>query len=59
MLIPVLLPTQTTCRSVSGMVFTLAGVAIARKMKKHTITATSLTDAELLAAVQAAKSAKY
>jgi hypothetical protein len=40
-------------------VFTLAGGAIAYKTKKQTITATSSTKAELIAAVLAAKSAKY
>jgi hypothetical protein len=48
-----------TRRSVTGYVFTLAGGAIAYKSKLQSICATSSTEAEFLAAVHAAKTAKY
>ncbi len=47
-----------TRRSVSGYVFTLAGGAIAFKSKLQATVATSLTEAEFVAAVSAAKVAK-
>ena len=46
-------------RSVTGMVFTLAGGAIAYKSKVQATVATSSTEGEFLAAVYAAKTAKY
>jgi hypothetical protein len=46
-------------KSVSGLVFMLAGGAIAYKSKLQTSTATSSTEAELYAAVTAAKLAMY
>jgi hypothetical protein len=48
-----------TRRSVSGYVFTLAGGAVAFKSKLQATVATSSTKAEFLAAVSAAKVAKY
>ena len=48
-----------TRRSVTGFVFTFAGAAVAYKSKLQSICATSLTEAEFLAAVHAAKTAKY
>ena len=48
-----------TRRSVSGMVFVLAGGAIAYKSKLQATVATSSTEAEFIAAVSAAKLAKY
>jgi hypothetical protein len=48
-----------TRRSVSGMVFTLAGGAIAYKSKLQPTVSTSSTEAEFIAAVSAAKTAKY
>jgi hypothetical protein len=49
----------TTRRSVSGLVFCYAGGAIAYKTKLQATVATSSTEAEFLAAVHAAKIAKY
>jgi len=46
-------------KSVTGLVFMLAGGAIAYKSKLQTSTATSSTEAELYAAVSAAKIAMY
>ena len=46
-------------RSTTGYVFTLAGGAIAYRSKTQSITATSSTEAEFIAAVAAAKVAKY
>ena len=46
-------------KSVTGLVFTLAGGAIAYKSKLQPTIATSSTEAELYAAVAAAKMAKY
>ena len=46
-------------KSVTGLVFMLAGGAIAYKSKLQTSTATSSTEAELYAAVTAAKMAMY
>ena len=48
-----------TRRSVTGLVFMLAGGAIAYKSKLQNSVSTSSTEAELIAAVQAAKIAKY
>ena len=48
-----------TCRSVSGYVFTLAGGAVAYKSRLQPSVATSSTEAEFIAAVSAAKVAKY
>jgi hypothetical protein len=48
-----------TRRSVTGYVFMLAGGAVAYKTKLQSICATSSTEAEFLAAVHAAKTAKY
>jgi hypothetical protein len=48
-----------TRRSVTGYVFTLAGGTITYKFKLQDICATSSTEAEFLAAVHAAKTAKY
>ena len=46
-------------RSTTGYVFTLCGAAISYRTKTQSITATSSTEAEFLAAVLAAKHAKY
>ena len=46
-------------RSTTGYAFLLSGAAIAYKSKTQTITATSSTEAEFIAAVAAAKTAKY
>ena len=46
-------------RSTTGYAFILSGAAIAYKSKTQTITATSFTEAEFIAAVAAAKTAKY
>jgi hypothetical protein len=48
-----------TRRSVTGMVFMLAGGAVYYKSKLQPTVSTSSTEAELIAAVQAAKIAKY
>jgi hypothetical protein len=48
-----------TRRLVTGLVMSYAGVAIAYKSKVQTTVATSSTEAEFLAAVTAAKIAKY
>ena len=48
-----------TRKSTTGFVFTLAGAAIAYRSKTQTVTATSSTEAEFIAAVLAAKTAKY
>lgn len=48
-----------TRRSVTGTVFTLCGAAIAFRSKLQAIVATSSTEAEFIATVQAAKTAKY
>ena len=48
-----------TRRSVTGLVFCLAGGAIAYKSKLQVTIATSSTEAEFIAAVHAAKIAKY
>ena len=48
-----------TRRSVTGTVFTLCGGAIAFRSKLQAVVATSSTEAEFIAAVQAAKTAKY
>ena len=49
----------STRRSVTGLVFSLAGGAIAYKSKLQTTVATSSTEAEFIGAVHAAKIAKY
>ena len=46
-------------RSTTGYAFTLCGGAVSYRTKTQTITATSSTEAEFLAAVLAAKHAKY
>jgi hypothetical protein len=46
-------------RSTTGFAFLLAGGAVAYKSKTQSITATSSTEAEFLAAVSAAKTALY
>jgi hypothetical protein len=46
-------------RSTTGYGFTLNGGAIAYRSKTQSVTATSSTEAEFIAAVSAAKSAKY
>ena len=46
-------------RSTTGYAFTLAGGAISYRCKTQSITATSSTEAEFLAAVTAAKQARY
>ena len=48
-----------TRRSITCLVFCLAGGAIAYKSKRQTTVATSSTEAEFIAAVHAAKTAKY
>jgi hypothetical protein len=48
-----------TRRSITGVIFTLAGGAIAFKSKRQATVSTSSTEAELMAAVFAAKMAKY
>jgi Reverse transcriptase (RNA-dependent DNA polymerase) len=49
----------STRRSVTGLAFTLGGGAIAYRSKLQPVVATSSTEAEFIAAVQAAKMAKY
>jgi hypothetical protein len=46
-------------RSTTGYAFLLCGGAVAYRSKTQTITATSSTEAEFLAAITAAKTAKY
>jgi len=46
-------------RSTTGYVFTFAGGALVYKSKKHALTAGSSTEAESIAAVSAAKTARY
>ena len=46
-------------RSITGLVFTYCGGAIAYRSKTQTVTATSSTEAELIAAYTAAKIARY
>ena len=46
-------------RSITGTVFTYCGGAIAYRSKTQTVTATSSTEAELIAAYTAAKIARY
>ena len=46
-------------RSITGFVFTFCGGAIAYKSKTQTLTASSSTEAEFIAAYDAAKTAKY
>ena len=46
-------------RSTTRYAFILSGATIAYKLKTQTITATSSTEAEFIAAVAAAKTAKY
>ena len=48
-----------TRRSVTGFAFSLAGAAVAYKAKMQATIATSSTEAEFIAAVHAAKTAKY
>jgi hypothetical protein len=48
-----------TWRSVTGTVFTLCGAAMAYHSKLQAVVATFSTEAEFIAAVQAAKTAKY
>jgi hypothetical protein len=48
-----------TRRSVTGFIFSFAGAAVAYKSKLQSICATSSTEAEFIAAVLAAKTAKY
>jgi hypothetical protein len=48
-----------TCCSITGLVFCLAGGAIAYKSKLQATVTTSSTEAEFIAAVHAAKLAKY
>ena len=48
-----------TRRSVTGVIFTLAGGAIAYKAKRQSSKSTSSCEAEALAALQAAKMARY
>jgi Reverse transcriptase (RNA-dependent DNA polymerase)/GAG-pre-integrase domain len=50
---------SSTRRSVTGLAFTLGGGAIAFRSKLQPVVATSSTEAEFIAAVQAAKMAKY
>jgi Reverse transcriptase (RNA-dependent DNA polymerase)/GAG-pre-integrase domain len=50
---------STTRRSVTGLAFTFCGGAVAYRSKLQPIVATSSTEAEFIAAVQAAKMAKY
>lgn len=45
--------------SLTGVVFTLCGGAVAYQSKLQTTVVTSSTEAEFIAAVQAAKTAKY
>jgi hypothetical protein len=47
------------CRSVTGLIFCLAGGANAYKLKLQATVTTSLTEAEFIAAVHTAKLAKY
>jgi hypothetical protein len=47
------------CRSTTGWTFLLANACIAYKSKTQTVTATSSTEAEFVAAVSAAKCARY
>ena len=49
----------TTRRSVTGIVFTLCGAAISYRSKLQTTVSTSSTEAEIIAVVSAAKTAKY
>jgi len=46
-------------QSITGWAFCYAGAAIAYKSKLQTVIATSLTEAEFVAAVHAAKTARY
>jgi hypothetical protein len=46
-------------RSTTGFAFTLAGGIVAYRSKTQSLTATSSTEAEFIAAVSAAKTAKY
>ncbi len=46
-------------QSITGWAFYYAGAAIAYKSKLQTVIATSLTEAEFVAAVHAAKTARY
>jgi hypothetical protein len=48
-----------TRKSTTGYIFLLAGAAIAYRSKTQTVTATSSTEAEFIAAVLAAKCARY
>jgi hypothetical protein len=48
-----------TWHSVTGTIFTLCGAAIAYRSKLQAVVATSSTEAMFIAAVQAAKTAKY
>ena len=48
-----------TRRSITGLIFTFAGGAVAFKSKVQPTVSTSSTEAEFIAAVQAAKIAKY
>jgi hypothetical protein len=48
-----------TRRSTTGIAFLLCGGAVAYRSKTQTVTATSSNEAELLAAITAAKTAKY
>jgi hypothetical protein len=48
-----------TRRSTTGFAFLLCGGAVAYRSKTQTVTATSSTEAEFLAAITAAKTAKY
>ena len=50
---------STTRRSVTGYAFLLCGGAVAHRSKLQSIVATSSTESEFIAAVQAAKTAKY
>jgi hypothetical protein len=52
-------PDTLTRRSITGLVFCLAGGAIAYKSKLQATVATSSTEAEFIAAVHAGKIAKY
>ena len=50
---------QRTRRSTTGFVFTFAGGAVLYRSRTQSIVAASSTEAEFIAAVDAAKNAKY
>ena len=51
--------TDNSCQFVTGFIFSLSGGAIAYKSKLQGTVSTSSTEAEFIAAVHAAKTAKY